>query len=121
MNNTIEIDNKKIVVSRLPTSRLRGMRRRLTELENNNTLDVDTTRFIAVINEELSQRESESKTSLELYETSKNAPRGAEVVCPHCMIKFTKKTKSQAFCSNARSHGRDNCKDGYWNSVRNKD
>jgi hypothetical protein len=54
---------------------------------------------------------------VKLYETAKAAAAGECVKCPGCVKPFTKKTKSQGFCSNK---GSGNCKDRYHNIVNEK-
>ena len=51
------------------------------------------------------------------YKKAKAAKVGEKITCPTCGKEFTKKSYQQAFC---RNKGRDNCKDGYWNFVKNK-
>lgn len=51
------------------------------------------------------------------YGLSKAARIGETISCPTCKKSFIKKTKDHAFCSNGRSNGAGNCKDGYWNRV----
>lgn len=41
-----------------------------------------------------------------------------ERICKNCGKKFTPKHPSQLFCSNYKTKGRNNCKDNYWNAVR---
>lgn len=45
---------------------------------------------------------------------------GSVVACPNCGRSFRKKTKTHIFCSNGRSKRGGNCKDDYWNRVRDK-
>lgn len=59
------------------------------------------------------------------YDNTKSAKIGDRISCPTCGKSIVKKTKDHAFCSNGRSKGAGNCKDGYWNKVdpvkRNRD
>ena len=60
-------------------------------------------------------QETAKANRVKLYETAKLAPVGECVKCPGCVKPFTKKTKSQGFCSNK---GAINCKDFYHNAVK---
>jgi hypothetical protein len=63
-------------------------------------------------------REDELDATLGYYEAAKAAKVGSLIVCPTCQIRHTKTTYHKIFCSNAKTHGRKNCKDIYWNLVR---
>ena len=49
---------------------------------------------------------------------ARHAEVGATIQCAQCRKRITKKTYHKVFCSNARTHGRKNCKDLYHNRVK---
>lgn len=51
------------------------------------------------------------------YNFAKIALVGESIECPVCEKVLIKKTKDHVFCSNGRTKGAGNCKDGYWNKV----
>ncbi len=51
------------------------------------------------------------------YNNANNAETGATIHCPYCNKAIIKSTYNKVFCSNGRTHGKKNCKDGYWNFV----
>lgn len=53
----------------------------------------------------------------ERYVLATNAETGATIRCPFCNKAFVKNTYNKMFCSNARTHKKNNCKDRYWNFV----
>lgn len=52
------------------------------------------------------------------YDKAQAAKVGEMINCPGCNKAFVKKRYNTSFCSNAKTHGRHNCKDRYWNLVR---
>jgi hypothetical protein len=55
---------------------------------------------------------------LTAYEAVRAATHGTHVDCPQCGRGFQKTHPAKTFCSNARSKGKRNCKDRFWNRVR---
>ena len=52
------------------------------------------------------------------YDEAKAAPVGSQISCPYCGHQHTKSTYHKIFCCNRKTHGKANCKDRYWNMVR---
>ena len=52
-----------------------------------------------------------------IYDASKRAKTGGTIQCPYCGNKHMKTTYHKVFCSNAKTKGRNNCKDNFWNKV----
>ena len=52
-----------------------------------------------------------------LYNTAKDTKVGDTFKCPTCNKKTTKNTYQKTFCSNGKTKGKGNCKDGFWNIV----
>lgn len=57
------------------------------------------------------------KDLMERYNKSKSALRGDNVQCPLCGEEFIK-NRAKVFCNNARSAGKDNHKDAFWNQIK---
>ena len=115
----VVIRDEAIDIATISMARLRGMQRRFAEL----ALDFgDTTEWYAVYNEmvadEIHSRKQRKNHSLVAYEKAKAAPFGSQVSCANCGKPFVKRHSAQAFCSNARSAGKHNCKDAFWNARR---
>lgn len=53
-----------------------------------------------------------------LYEEAKEKPTGSKIKCPYCEIRHTKSPYQKIFCSNREKKGSKNCKDKFWNMVR---
>lgn len=51
------------------------------------------------------------------YKHNLIAATGSIIECPVCSKKFKKATYHKVFCSNQKTHGPENCKDRYWNTV----
>jgi hypothetical protein len=51
-------------------------------------------------------------------ETVKSAKVGDTVNCPACDREMVKTTYHKTFCSNAKTHGKRNCKDRFHNVLR---
>lgn len=51
------------------------------------------------------------------YDVAKRAETGATIKCAWCSKLIVKKTYHKVFCSNQRTHGKNNCKDRYHNNV----
>lgn len=51
------------------------------------------------------------------YREAARAEVGATICCPWCAKKIVKRTYHRKFCSNQRTHGKNNCKDRFWNNV----
>ncbi|WKV23666.1 hypothetical protein [Erwinia phage vB_EamM-EAP4] len=49
------------------------------------------------------------------YNRAKTAETGATIACPFCGKLIVKRTYHKIFCSNAKTHGKVNCKDRFWN------
>lgn len=54
------------------------------------------------------------------YNANLRADTGSIIECPVCSKKFKKATYHKVFCSNQKTHGAENCKDRYWNTVDEK-
>lgn len=54
------------------------------------------------------------------YNHAKSTEVGKLISCPTCGNVHTKKTYNMIFCSNGKTKGKGNCKDGYWNVVDEK-
>lgn len=52
-----------------------------------------------------------------LYSQARSAKVNSTIKCPCCQKSIVKTTYHKVFCSNARTKGRKNCKDRYWNTV----
>jgi hypothetical protein len=52
-----------------------------------------------------------------LYNKAKSAKVGEKINCPGCRKQHEKTTYHKVFCSNAKTRGRNNCKDNFWNKV----
>ena len=52
------------------------------------------------------------------YEAARAATHGTHIDCPQCGRGVQKTHPAKTFCSNARSKGKRNCKDRFWNRVR---
>ena len=50
--------------------------------------------------------------------TAKNAKVGSTFACPNCGKRIVKSTYHKTFCSNAKTHGKRNCKDQFHNRIR---
>lgn len=48
---------------------------------------------------------------------AKHAEVGATIQCAQCGKRIVKKTYHKVFCSNAKTHGNNNCKDRYHNRI----
>jgi hypothetical protein len=53
-----------------------------------------------------------------LYMAAKSAKKGETFKCPYCGRKTLKTTYHKKFCSNRKTAGQENCKDFYWNAIR---
>lgn len=51
------------------------------------------------------------------YDAARRAETKATILCPVCKRRIIKTTYHKVFCSNAKTHGKNNCKDKYWNRV----
>ena len=51
------------------------------------------------------------------YDAAKKAKTGDTIICPCCGNRHIKTTYHKVFCSNAKTKGRNNCKDNFWNKV----
>ena len=49
------------------------------------------------------------------YQAARSAPNRSMIKCPTCGEEHQKTTYHKVFCSNSRTHGKNNCKDKYWN------
>lgn len=76
-------------------SRLVSMRRRARELAEERHPSFHA--VVTSIDTELQRRYLARVDSKALYEIAKAQPVGSEVVCPHCLMEFTKRKSSQAF------------------------
>ena len=52
------------------------------------------------------------------YEEAKEAPVGTIIRCPTCGKEHQKTSYHNIFCCNMKTKGKGNCKDKYWNMVR---
>lgn len=59
--------------------------------------------------------ESEMYSMIRRYDRAKSTKVGKQVQCPTCCKMHVKTTYHKVFCSNGRTHGAKNCKDGFWN------
>lgn len=55
-----------------------------------------------------------------LYKKAKQAETGCTIKCPWCEKLILKKTYHKIFCSNQKTHGKNNCKDKYWNNTQDQ-
>lgn len=55
-----------------------------------------------------------------LYKIAKDAETGCTIKCPWCEKLIVKKTYHKIFCSNQKTHGKNNCKDKYWNNTQDQ-
>ena len=74
------------------------------------------------LNEEMELREGlvgDAQLSLmeDAYHEAKAARVGTQIACPTCGVLHVKTTYHKVFCSNAKTKGRGNCKDRFWNLV----
>jgi len=53
-----------------------------------------------------------------MYKAANKAKVGDKIKCPYCKKKIIKTTYHKIFCSNRKTNGKENCKDYYWNAVR---
>lgn len=51
------------------------------------------------------------------YNLAKATKVGQTFKCPKCNCLTTKTTHQKTFCSNGKTKGKGNCKDGFWNLV----
>lgn len=115
----VVIRDESIDIRTISLARLQGMRRRFAEL----ALEFgDMTEWYSVYHEmvvdEIDRRRQSKVKADAAYEIAKAKPYGATAHCATCGKQFTKKHKDQAFCSNARTAGKNNCKDRFWNNKR---
>lgn len=68
----------------------------------------------------ISQYRNKIDRAVGLYNIARQAEVGATICCPWCTKRIVKRTYNRTFCSNQRTHGRNNCKDRFWNNVSDK-
>lgn len=113
------IRSKPIDLATLSMAKLRALRRRFVELDADFG---DTTEwyviYYAMVAEEMHRRNDHKVAAEAAYEIAKAIPHGETAQCAMCGKDFVKRHVDQAFCSNARTSGKDNCKDRFWNNKR---
>lgn len=55
-----------------------------------------------------------------LYKKATQAETGCTIKCPWCEKLILKRTYHKIFCSNQKTHGKNNCKDKYWNNTQDQ-
>jgi hypothetical protein len=118
----IVVGRATLEVKKLSADRIQGLKTRFLELiasSKTKNADRETYKtYYAALANEIENRNLAKALADARYSQAKDTSIRIEAVCANCGKAFVKRHPSQAFCSNAKTAGKNNCKDAFWNAKR---